>query len=300
MSNPVIASIKYCLRLANLKITRLDSVASKDDIRLFFMHLGKCAGTSTFEAMRIAMQTGWEGLIDTHEPIRKAIAIHNTDDLDVILPRFHEYRINLAINYMAKGYPLVSGHVPYCKSAFAPYRDKYNFVTVLRDPVKRVISSFMYGKGRGLNYAPAGAGESFSPSEELEYFLSSARGKFETNQYTAFFGGFHTSQSFENNVEQAKQNVDDFHLIGFTDSLPYFAEQCHSILGLKLEFASLRTTKEVLDTNLSNEEKSSFHQLFTDEVKQRIADMSQGDYEIYNYARQRFSSKLVKSEGAIL
>lgn len=286
MPNPIINSLNYCFGLANLKITRLNSTKSKNDLRVFFMHLGKCAGTSTFEALRIAMETGWAGLIDTNEPIRNAIAIHNTDNLEIILPRFHEFRINLALTCMAKGYPLVSGHIPYCKSAFAPYRDRYRFVTVLRDPVERVISSFMYGKGRGLNYAPNG--KSVSPSEELEYFLSSERGKFETHQYQAFFGGFHTTQSFEGNFEQAKQNLNDFHLIGFTDSLPYFAEQFYSLFALKLNFAALRTTKELLDTKFSDIEKITFNQLFTDSVKERIASMCEDDYKIYNCARKLF------------
>jgi hypothetical protein len=289
MSNLAINSLNYVLRLANVKVTKLNSFQSRNDVRIFFMHLGKSAGTSIFEAMRLAMGAGWEGLIDTNDPIRNAVAIHNTNDLGILIPRFHEFRINLALNCMAKEYPLISGHIPYCKSAFDPYHDRYKFVTVLRDPVERVISSFMYGKGKGLNYAPDG--KSVAPSEELEYFLSSVRGNFETNQYVAFFGGSHTTQSFENNLEQARKNVDDFDLIGFTDSMPHFIDRFNRLFNLELKVERLRTTEKVLNTKFSNEEKLAFHQLFTDDVKQRIADMSQGDYEIYNYARKLFHNK---------
>jgi len=272
-----------------IKLVRDYSAQPTTDHKIFFMHLGKCAGTSLFEAIRQAMNVGWEGLINTQEPIARVKSIHNTDNLEVLLPRFHELRINLALFCMAQGYQLVSGHVPYCKSAFENYQDQYSFVTVMRDPVERVISTYKYSKARGQVFGTSEDGV-LSPEDELQFFLNSTRGDFEVHNYIAFFGGLHTTQSYQDNVEQAKRNVKDFHLIGFTENLKEFASQFQKQFGLKLDIPSLRVTKQVFKEKVPSEAGEKIDQLFTEEVRQQISQLCQADYEVYNYARQVFSN----------
>ena len=271
-----------------IKLVRDYSAQPRTDQKIFFMHLGKCAGTSLFEAMRQAMNVGWEGLIDTQEPIARVKSIHNTDSLEVLLPRFHELRINLALHCMAQGYQLVSGHIPYCKSAFEKYRNQYNFVTVMRDPVERVISTYKYSKARGEVFGTS-ENDFLSPADELQLFLNSTRGEFEVNNYVAFFGGLHTTQSYHDNVKQAKQNVKDFDLIGFTENLAEFANQFHKSFGLELDIPYLRTSKQEFKKASPSEAGEKIDELFTQEVRQQISELCQADYEVYNYARKIFS-----------
>jgi hypothetical protein len=270
-----------------IKLVRDYSANRNTNQKIFFMHLGKCAGTSLFEAIRQAMNVGWEGLIDTQEPIARVKSIHNTNNLEVLLPRFHELRINLALHCMAQGYQLVSGHIPYCKSAFETYGTQYSFVTVMRDPVERVISTYKYSKARGQVFGPS-KNEVLSPDEELQHFLHSTRGDFEVNNYVAFFGGLHTTQHYKDNLEQAKQNVKDFHLIGFIEDLVEFTNQFYKRFGLELNIPSLRVTKQVFKERSLSKTSEEINELFTPKVRQQIAELCQTDYEVYNYAKQVF------------
>ena len=270
----------------NLRVIRDYSVNARTNQRIFFMHLGKCAGTSVFNAIRHSMHVGWEGYVDTHTAIQNAKAIHNTDDLNVLLPRFHELRIHSALQRMSKKNQLVGGHIPYCKTAFQQYQKDYNFLTVMRDPVERVISIYKYSKARGHSFKPKG--KYLSPEEELQFFLNSPRGKIEVNNYVAFFGGLHTTQTYYNNVEKAKQNVEDFHLIGFTDNLTEFANQFHKMFGLELDIPSLRVTKQVFKEKSSPKSGEEIDKLFTQEIRQQIAELCKDDYKVYHYAKELF------------
>lgn len=278
--------VNSMLHPLGVKIAKSNPTIGKGGQKIFFMHLPKCAGTATYFAVRNALGVNGNGVVDANKAIRIAQAIHDTDDLEILLPRIHEARIGIALRHFEEGVPFITGHIPYCKAAFAPYKANYRFITTIRDPLKRVISSYKYGKGRGLNYAPSHKKHSFQ--EELDFFLDSARGKFETNQYAAFFGGFHTTQTYEDNLELAKANVADFDLIGFTDNIPQFEKDFESKFGLQLEVNAHRKTSHFLKDRFTEKEVEELNTLFTKEVRERITEMCQMDYEIYNHARQLF------------
>ena len=70
----------------------------------------------------------------------------NSQKADIIIPRLFDYRSQVAANYLFKNYPIVSGHFHINKNIIHSYKEKYNFITILRDPVERFISHYKYNK----------------------------------------------------------------------------------------------------------------------------------------------------------
>lgn len=120
--------------------------------RIFFLHIAKCGGTSISNA-----------IVKCYKPWRPENA-HSVVILNEEAARFAEnhalanyrhVRRDLLDYMMAlPDVECISGHFQYSHAAHEAFQDRWSFVTVLRDPVKRWLSHYRFNSARGQLTTP--------------------------------------------------------------------------------------------------------------------------------------------------
>jgi hypothetical protein len=236
-----------------------------------FMHVPKCAGTSMIHALRrICPIQRSLGLIEV-APSRSAISLLAERRLDYF--GFHEdgpraadvfaFRRGLLFYFLASDVPLVAGHFLFDPDTFAHFGDRYRFISVLRDPVERMISH--YHEERRSNY--------FGLPFEA-YLETSLAWRHATTALRYFSGMAEVAPTqLEHALEQAKANLRCFSLVGFTEDLAPFRTRFADLFGRRLRVGHYRRT-----------EKPAIDHV----IRRRVEHMCRGDLEFYQAAKELF------------
>lgn len=197
----------------------------------FFMHVPKCGGSSIAEALyAIVPMQQRVGVIDANASRRATAMIHaGRDEMALYFDDFengdkvYDLRNDMLLYHMAWDSAVIHGHILFSEFAWQHFHDRYAFVSILRDPVSRVLS----------NYAHSASGN-LVPTDFDEY-LESAIVRTHGLSFLRFFAGQHWIEPQDEAavLERAKTNLDRFDVIGFLDDLPDFCDQIHETLGRK-------------------------------------------------------------------
>lgn len=134
--------------------------------QILFFHVPKCAGTSLSHAFRVKHAFSQFRLDE--ETSRQVV---DPADLD----RWMAYKQGLFLYHALQGVRFVQGHVHYDPAAFGSLHGRATFMTILREPIDRVIS--LYHFDRRANEQPFGQ------------FLETHRGRLECSILSRLFGG---------------------------------------------------------------------------------------------------------------
>ena len=128
---------------------------SRLDLDIFYLHIPKCGGTSVRHAIDSCYRTS-DGRRSRHaialDPVASAQVIRMTDHTDYPDDTSDDYPIlkfreHLLLYVMSQeNTKYISGPFTFSETAYREFRGKYAFITVLRDPVKRWISSYFFNK----------------------------------------------------------------------------------------------------------------------------------------------------------
>ena len=189
--------------------------------KIVFTHIPKCAGTSVGHAIgrtvhpfsrhtlnyRAANAAG-QMLAD-----RKVTTSGLGDDLP--------YLQFLLCYHLNRGFRYIGGHYPVSKQVLQTYGDQYRFVTLLRDPVERWKSEFIFQSGlRGHNETAS----TMSLEDEFDEVISSNLGllmgtmmnSMLTSQYPA------TPDEAANLVNAANETLALYSVVGTIDKMDAF------------------------------------------------------------------------------
>lgn len=199
---------------------------------IFFMHLGKCGGSSIATALIDSVSGDWSGYVNK-PALRKR--------LRCILPgaSFRDFESALSaqvasqiLQSFANGRRCVFGHVEF-NEAFLKYKPQYSFFTVLRAPEARVLSSYKYGVlGGAIPWDSAR-----TPDDQFEEYLDSPAGRYTCRNFVHYFGGLpfdDDDEYLEACFQRALANIKHFDLIGSLECLGSFAEAVELITGKKV------------------------------------------------------------------
>jgi hypothetical protein len=246
-----------------------------------FHHIPKCAGVSVATAL-VRVYAPWtyrkieaRGSVaairfldlrgDTHGPL---------DATNEAWTQIHQFRQRLLFNYLYSGAKYVSGHVMYSPRIHDAFEKTHKFVTVLRHPVDRFVSQYLYSSRSQLY-------DHIDISWDADEL--SKLGPIWGRTITSFLGGAGDScgrpPSVERMVENAKLALDRLDVIGFVDHLSQFeAEMAHQI-GAKIAIGrhnrSSRREKETIALS---------------ELRPLIEEFCAPDIEVYNHARSKFTA----------
>jgi len=205
---------------------------------------------------------------------------------ELAAPRWLAHRSYLLWHYLSEGRPVVSGHAQISPAVLDRFAPKTPFVTVLRDPVDRWISYFEACRLGSIdpNIVPNSL-SALTPGEQLEEVLASPTGRYIGSMAAIYLGGHrpYTDDDPHDSVERSLDNLKRFAVVGFVSDWAGFIDSCRDTLQLQVTIPHLNSTDE-----LKSESNRGADELFTAEVRSRIATLCDADIEIYREAQRLF------------
>lgn len=245
---------------------------------IFFLHIPKCGGVSIGQAIAATYLSlnlrNDSGIINLNAPVSRQVieateGLHYPYDTDDDYPILN-FREKLLLYFMAQSNSrYISGHFLFSNIAFQKYGEKFSFVTVLRDPVKRWISSYFYNIFK--------ADDHMKMNDEIEARLESHFGISQGYQLVKFLGGANQAGDYTSMkaINQAKENLKRFEIVGFLENLGDFTKKLNDRFHVKLKIAK---------KNQNPAPSSIRKSVLTPELIERITEVCQPDIQVYKYA----------------
>lgn len=270
----------------------LKACSRKQKKGFVFVHIPKCGGTS----IDVALKNRFAGFKSHHVSTKAArIAgerrlkpqspIEFTRENPAQLQYLLVYLLNLDNSY-------ISGHMPVAGDIIENYQSQYDFITVLRHPVDRFISNYIFNKMTNPNPLLIPNNLSFERlEEELYEVIASDRGLQFASVLTMMITGRYPvdKQDAINMKDEFSDNLSKFKVVGFLDDLPGFAHSCEQQFGKKPDIGMLNTTKRPY----SESEKRVYEQLValfkTPKVRQAVETLCEIETQNYENAKRRYS-----------
>lgn len=276
-----------------------------------FIHIPKCGGTSIDNALRSQLAHTGEHKIVRGPLIESSLlsfnkAISSIED-SCAFSEHHCQELQRILSYhLSLNWHFVSGHLPvnaqilthftdrsplpYEKSQQAKLKQPYHFITVLRDPVERLISNYIFNK---LTNKQAIMSPNCLTTDnvinEAKTLLNSQRGWHMANTPSMFLTGRYAKNQDEAKVLQQEvyTNLAQFSVIGFLEDLPQFEQQCTALTNKKINIEQLNVTKNLKSPEQEKTQhllKTFFQEKQTQALLQRLCAV---EIETYNEVRSQ-------------
>lgn len=256
-------------RLARIQNTLLDATCGH---RVVFHHVPKCGGTSVQRALRARYLLSFRGF-PSDPTYRAAETLHPDYDERAILMQVIDFREYQLLFYLHQDVRCIGGHVRFSEAAFNEFSDRYMFITILRDPVSLMISSYFFDKlhRRQIN-------SRWQTNYDIETYLESPRGNLLSTVYSHFFSGLSMDKdpAYPESIEKAKKNIRRFTVVGFTDTMELFQKTLQDVLGVRIRIGHI---------NKSAADRREHEAIVTADVRRKIEAQSGPSLEIYEFAR---------------
>jgi len=248
---------------------------------IFFLHVPKCGGTSIDNA--ISKRLSIFGLMVSNmiglNPSASSNVIslvHQTnypndtrDDYPIL-----KLRENILLYFMSqRKYKYIKGHFTFSEIAYREFKDEYAFITVIRDPVKRWLSSYFFNRFKEVHHRKI--------DEDIATHLQSPFGQSQGYEFVKFLGGVDPNGDYKSRqaIERAKGNLHKFDVVGLLEYREDFFKRFHDHFGMRLKLEK---------KNQSPVSSSYRESLVTEEIKKQVMTICEPDLEIYQYAVDNF------------
>lgn len=238
--------------------------------RSVFLHMPKCGGTSLSEAMYATVPFSQRLAVIDAVSTRRAAAMvnHGVDDILTChedLDRGQEVfdlRETILLQHMAWDSWLLHGHVLYSQKAEDHFGDLYKYVTLLRDPVERMISNLRMTQREGI------------VPQDLDSYLDGPVARSHSQVFLRYLYGrtVISDEHVPEALELAKERLAKFAVVGFLDDLDGFCAKYREVFGVSLNIARL---------NAAPDKKPAY----SDAQMERIRALCAPDLEIYRFAQ---------------
>lgn len=260
MKKPAKAILKKLLQSFGYELTV--NIVAKENINtkpVVFVHIPKCGGISVDRALREHLARPNEKKL-RRKPII-ATSLHNFNreiksiDDKCDFSEFHCQQIQTILTYhLNLQWQYLSGHFNVTKRILDEFSDEYNFVTLLRDPVDRFISNYIFNKltNTFAIMPPSTTSEPMTKEQlwqEADELINSRRGWHMANTMTMFLTGRYPknptdAKSMQNEV---LDNLSKFTVVGNLNNLSAFEQDLTSALGVDINIGQHNTTKSIGD-----------------------------------------------------
>jgi hypothetical protein len=241
--------------------------------RIVFHHVPKCGGNSVGKALPKRYLLSRR----TISPLKIMCAVdavrngHKPQNQNISNFLFRQ---TLFLYLLLKDFHFIWGHVEFNETAYTMFKNKYHFITMLRDPIDRFISNYFYDHSYD-------ADNPLKINCEIADFVKMERGIHFGRRYCEYFSGMPLTDHFDEKtaVHLAKKNLHKFSVVGFIENPEDFSEKFKKITGYKIKLGHKNkgpVRRHIIDRSVRPE------------IREHIQKLCASDIEIYEYARRNF------------
>lgn len=225
--------------------------------KVLFVHVPKSGGTSLSHSLRATYPLSFFKLDE--EPSRAACQ-ELTDQ------QWMNFKRRTMIYYADSGRHYLQGHFQVTASILKKRFADYHAITLLRDPVDRVVSHYHFDP-RLNRMTP-------------EQFLDSKRGQVETHVLGHFFGGldFDNPSNHDEAAMRAIETLEQFSVVGILEEIEHFQSLLYEKTGVKIK----------LPRRNVGGHRQSHPESFSEASMQRLREMTSLDQKVYDHFRDRY------------
>ena len=280
----------------DLKLHRVGK-AQQNQAKFAFVHVPKSGGISIDLAMREQFAKPGEARFSREGAIEMSLTTFNKEitDLDSIaqFSDHHAQQLNGLLAYhLAQNWQYISGHVSTNQRIIENFAQQYHFITVLREPVSRFVSNYIYNKL--TNSLPIMAPNNLNNDHliaEVDRILDHRRGWQMANVMSMCITG-----RFAKDVTDAQKiqsefadNLAAYKVVGFLDDLNSFSKQIKQLSNKQINIGNHNATDSFLDEKKQHV-KSTLQNYFNEpNVKAQLEHLCRFDIENYQRAKEKYS-----------
>jgi hypothetical protein len=180
----------------------------------------------------------------------------------------YDLRESVALYAMEAGYKCIAGHVPYSSQVFENPTNNYLLMTILRNPVQRFISKYLYNYHKSSEHCKL----------EMEFpdYLESEVGKQSGREYLRYLSGYSVEKNEKTDddlVKISKENLKKIDLVGILEELEDFKSRFYQKTGMEIRIPHKNKTKHFTE-----------EQTFDKATTKRVQEICKCDIELYNFA----------------
>ncbi|MBN2322078.1 MAG: sulfotransferase family 2 domain-containing protein [Acidobacteria bacterium] len=244
--------------------------ADPDLPRIFFCHVPKCAGSSIVSAI-------WKQVYSNTSACRFGIelapSLRAAKVFDITMMQTRElilaYNLSIHENFFG------SGHC-YCRpNIVKAFTDDWNFVTILRNPVDRWISQYVFNTYKDHDWA--------RNKLSLNEYLESPKGLASAHIFLHYFSNAPKNIPAQpyTYIYEALDNLSQFKVVGIVENLEQWKDRMNQCFNVSLDIGK---------SNVSPKDDVSGDIRSDARLMKRITELCQYDLEIYKRFVEQNSS----------
>jgi len=256
--------------------------------QIYHVHIPKCAGDSLVAAIRAQLEPHNCHIPDAvalYLAARQSRHCRNEDEFET--HQLLQKQLHL-LYLMNQGWSFLTGHLPYSPLAQRHFGERYAVVTLLREPLERLISHVVY-----LIFAqPRTCVEDYEtgkvdPAAEVERILFEGIGPWMASNLSLYLGGLDANGAvdLEGRVDNAIAALDGCALVGFTHQLERFGAEFGERFGAPLAIDRRNTIEDVQG---SAELRARAKSAFSGSILARAKELVAADEAVYAAACRKF------------
>ncbi len=255
------------------------SVKGPPDRRLFFLHIQKCGGTSLFQAMRRPFLSA--------NPLHSHRVVHLRARAAYLAAKtvgqgMYTYRQRLSHYFLQDpDNAFIAGHFQLDPDLVGRYRHEVGFVTMLREPVKKWFSHYLFNR-----YKPQKEGRI---DLEIPEYLETKRAHDVGCDYVQLLTGLAdaptTHARDREAIESALSCIDEFAVVGVLERMDWFKADFREAFGVDLR---------VLHSNpspTSHNQRQREDRAITPESRERVEKICKPNRIVYDHVLHQLQER---------